>query len=229
MEHRQLQQNAGAYMPKPLPVAKIADIQLPNRGVERILRAARQLFVREGGASFSARGVAKEAGVSLGAVQHFFRTTDELLTATMEHVLADYRREYDRLQEALPFRPEARLMGAIDILVEDVWRQDSRKFFFGLYALSAHNEFAQQLINHVYAHHQRRLATFLAAARPRLTEQQCLDLALQIGAMIDGLMIYTGPGSRAIRPKSRLATLVKSTVLRLIDDPALVESGPSAS
>jgi AcrR family transcriptional regulator len=193
-----------------------------DRGAERILQAARKVFVRNGGSSFSARGVAKEAGVSLGAVQHFFRTKDELLAATLEHVLADFRREYDRLQEALPFSAEARLLGAIEVLIEDVWRQDSRKFFFGFFALSGHNDFAQTLMNEVYAHHQRRFAMYLGAARPQLTEQQCLDLALQITAMIDGLMIYTAPGSRAVTPRSRLAQLVKTTVLRLIGEPAVV-------
>ena len=211
-------------MSQPSRHPKADEFRRPDRGVERILRAARRLFVRDGGALFSARGVAKEAGVSLGAVQHFFRTKDELLAATMENVLADFRREYDRLEQDLPFSAEGRLLGAIDILVEDVWRQDSRRFFFGLFALSAHNAFAQQLVDDVYEHHRRRLATYLGAARPHLSEQQCLDLALQIGAMIDGLMIYTGPGSKAIKPRRRLATMVKSTVLCLIDDPRLSDN-----
>jgi AcrR family transcriptional regulator len=207
----------GTLVPKTSRHSTAGGLSRPDRGVDRILRAARKVFVRDGGASFSARGVAKEAGVSLGAVQHFFRTTDELLAATMEHVLDDFRSEYDRLQNQLPFDAEARLLGAVDILIEDVWRQDSRRFFFDLYALSGHNEFAQKLVNDVYAHHLNRLGGYLGAARPHLSEQQCRDLALQIGAMIDGLMIYTGPGSKAIRPRSRLATLVKTTVLRLIE------------
>jgi AcrR family transcriptional regulator len=187
-----------------------------DRGADRILRAARRVFIDDGGIGFSARGVAKEAGVSLGAVQHFFRTKEELLAATLEHVLSEFRREYDRLQEQLPFSAEARLLAAIDVLLEDLWRQESRKFFFGFYALSGHNEFAQNLMNATFAHHQRRFAMYLQAARPHLTEQQCLDLALQITAMIDGLMIYTAPGSKAITPRARLRELVRDTVLRLI-------------
>jgi AcrR family transcriptional regulator len=187
-----------------------------DRGADRILRAARRVFVDTGGVGFSARGVAKEAGVSLGAVQHFFRTKDELLAATLEHVLSEFRREYDRLHEQLPFSAEARLLAAIDVLVEDLWQQESRKFFFGFYALSGHNEFAQNLMNTTFAHHQRRFAMYLQAARPHLTEQQCLDLSLQITAMIDGLMIYTAPGSKAITPRARLTELVRDTVLRLI-------------
>ena len=187
-----------------------------DRGSDRILRAARRVFVENGGIGFSARGVAKQAGISLGAVQHFFRTKDELLAATLEHVLAEYRREYDRLEETLPFSGEARLLGAVDVLVEDLWRQESRKFFFGFYALSGHNEFAQKLLNDTFAHHQRRFSMYLAAARPHLSEQRCLDLALQIISMIDGLMIYTAPGSKTVTPRSRLGGLVRESVLQLI-------------
>jgi AcrR family transcriptional regulator len=174
--------------------------------------------VRNGGASFSARGVAKEAGISLGAVQHFFRTKDDLLAATLEHVLNDFRRAYDRLEDKFPFSAQARLLAAVDVLIDDIWSQDSRRFFFGFYALSGHSEFAQTLLNGVYAHHQRRFAAYLGAAGPHLDEQQCLDLSLQITAMIDGLMIYTGPGSRAITPRSRLGDVVKSTILYLVAD-----------
>ena len=190
-----------------------------ERGAQRILRAARRLFVRNGGAGFSARGVAKEAGLSLGAVQHFFPSKEALLAATLEHVLAEFRRAYERLQEELPFNAEARLLGVIDLLVADVWRQDSRKFFLGLHALSCHNRFAERLLNAMCEHHQRRLAGFIGAARPHLTEQQCLDLALQLCAMLDGLMIYTGPRSHTITPHARLAGVIKRSALRLLAPP----------
>lgn len=205
----------GTRMAK-IPRRKATAAPACNRGADRILRAARRVFVEHGGAGFSARGVAKQAGMSLGAIQHFFRTKDELLAATLEHVLGEFRREYDRLQQTLPFSAEARLLGAVDMLVEDLWRQESRKFFFGFYALSTHNEFAQKLMNETFAHHQRRFATYLAAARPQLSEQRCLDLALQITSMIDGLMIYTAPGTKAISPRARLTELVRDSVMQLI-------------
>jgi TetR/AcrR family transcriptional regulator len=199
--------------PRPRPAAAA-------RGAERILRGARRLFVRAGGAAFSARGVAKEAGVSLGAVQHFFRTKDALLAAMLEHVLGEFRREYDRLQQELPFNAEARLLGVIDLLVADVWREDSRKFFFGLFALSCHNKFAGRLVRDTYRHHQRRLAGFIGAARPHLSEKQCLETALLVGTMIDGLMVYTGPARKPVASRERLARIVRASVLELIDPAA---------
>lgn len=190
-----------------------------SEGALRILRAAIRLFVREGGAAFTTRGVAKEAAASLGAVQHFFPTKDQLLAAMLEQVLSDYSRMYEKVAAALPFNGEARLLGVIDSLVDDAWRPDSRRFFFNLYALSCHNAFAAKLVNDVYVHHRRRLAAYIGAARPNLSEEGCFDLALQISALLDGLMIFTAPGAKAVSRRERLAEMVKDTVLKLLAEP----------
>lgn len=186
----------------------------------RILRAAIRLFIREGSAEFTTRGVAKEAGVSLGALQHFFRTKDELLAAMLAQVLADYGRMYDKLAEELPFDAEARLLGVIDYLVTDTWRPDTRRFFLNLYALSCHNAFAAKLLNEVYAHHRRRLATYIGAARPNLSDEECFDLALQITALVEGLMIYTAPGAKSVTRREKLNEMVRKTMLKLLETPA---------
>ena len=185
-------------------------------GAMRILHAAIRLFIKVGGAGFTTRGVAKEAGLSLGAVQHFFRTKEELLAAMLQQFLSDYGRAYDRLAAELPFNGEARLMGALDYLIADAWRPDARRFFFNLYALSCHNTYVARLFNDVYAHHRRRIAGFIGAARPNLTEQQCYDVALQVAALLEGLMVYTAPGAESARLREPLTELIKGSVRRLI-------------
>ena len=188
-------------------------------GALRVLRAAIRLFIKAGGAGFTTRGVAKEADLSLGAVQHFFRTKDQLMAAMLEQFLSDYGQAYDRLAAELPFNGEARLMGALDSLVADTWRPDARRFFFNLYALSCHNPFVARLFNEMYAHHRRRIAGFIGAARPKLTEQQCYDFALEVAALLEGLMVYTAPGANAIKSRGHLTELVKDSVRRLISPP----------
>jgi AcrR family transcriptional regulator len=191
-----------------------------GEGAIRILRAAIRLFIREGGAAFTARGVAKEAGGSLGAVQHFYPTKDLLLAAMLEQVLAGYADNYEKVSAQLPFNGEARLLAAIEFLVADAWKPDTRRFFFNLYALSCNNAFAARRMNEVFAHHRRRIAGYIGAARPHLSEQECFDLALQIAALLEGLLIYTAPGAKSVHPRERLAAMVKETVLRLISAPS---------
>jgi AcrR family transcriptional regulator len=182
----------------------------------RILSAARDLFIREGWAAFSTRRVATEAGVSLGSLQHFFPSRERLLAGMLEQITSDYGRMYAEVDAALPLKGKERLLAAIDLLVADVWRPDTRKLFMNLYALSCYNGFAAKLMNEVYAHHRRRIATYIGAARSSLSEQECLDLGLQVAALIDGLMIYTAPDARSVSPRGHLAEMVKATVLRLI-------------
>jgi AcrR family transcriptional regulator len=187
-----------------------------SAGRQRILQAAVRSFIRDGGGAFSARGVAKEARMSLGAVQHFFPAKEQLIAATLEHVIADYRRAYERLEAELPYNGEARLLAIVDYLVASAWKQDSRKFFFNLYALSCHNDFAADLLNDTYAHHRRRLAAFIGAARPQLSEQECFDLALQLSALTEGLMLYTAPQARSMTPRQQIADMTRETVLRML-------------
>lgn len=193
-----------------------ASSNVSERG-DRILAAAISLFVRDGVAAFTARGVAKEAGVSLGSVQYIFPTKDLLLAAMLERVLADYDEMYGRIAASLPFNGEERLLGVIEFLVADIWRADSRKFFFNFYALSCHNSFAASLLIDTFSHHRRRIAAYIGAARPNFSEEECFNVALQISALIEGLMIYTAPGSKSVTKREHLTQLVKQTLLRLID------------
>jgi len=187
------------------------------RGKE-ILRAAFALFVREGGSGFSTRGVAQEAGISLGAVQYTFPTKESLLEGMLEHVLAQYEIDYRRVTDALPFNGEARLLGVVDHLVEDIWRTDTRKFFFNFWALACHNEVAGRLLDATYEHHRKRIAAYVGAARPALSERACLELGLQIAALLDGFMLYTGPGSKLVT-RSELSKMARGAVLRLLETP----------
>src|SRR5437764_527458 len=53
-----------------------------NSSSLRIAKAAKRVFLRAGDAGFSMRNVAKEAGMSMGAVQHFYPTRDGLMLFT---------------------------------------------------------------------------------------------------------------------------------------------------
>jgi AcrR family transcriptional regulator len=182
----------------------------------KILRAARALFIREGGSQFSARGVAKEAGISLGAVQYIFPTKDLLLAGMLQYVLEEYEAVYRRVTIDLPFNGEARLLGVVDHLIADLWRDQTRRFFFNFWALGCHNRFAAKLLDATYAHHRRRIAAYIGAARPALSEQFCLELALQVSALLDGFMIYTSPTSPLIK-RQHIAQMARTAVLTLLD------------
>jgi AcrR family transcriptional regulator len=186
-----------------------------ERGV-RILRAAVNRFTRDGAAAFTARGVAKEAGVSLGSVQHIFPSKQKLLKAMLEFKLIEYEAVFQQFMFDLPLDSETRLITMIRCLVEDTMQPNTRKFFFNLYALSCHDDLAARLLRDIYGRHQRRIASVIAAARPNLSAGQCLDFALHIISLIDGLMVHTGPRSKIIGRRDTLPGKVKDVVLLML-------------
>jgi len=191
-----------------------------------ILRAAKQVFVQEGYAGLSIRAVAKAARASMGAVQNFFPTKRELIAALFEYVVNEYEQGYQRLFARLPINGEARLLAVLDYLVDDLWRAETRHFFFGLWALGVNHPPARHLIREMYLHHRRGLAALVSGARPGLSEARCQQLALVLAALIEGLMLFTGPGSGQGITRASLRTLVRTTALEVI---APAPAGPTVA
>jgi AcrR family transcriptional regulator len=187
-----------------------------NSSSLKIVKAAKRVFLRGTDSGFSMRNVAKEAGMSMGAVQHFFPTRDELMAAMLEYVVNEYEAAYERVFSELPFNGEARLLGVIDYLALDIARPQTRQFFFALWALSCHSPFAAALVEKMYSHHRRNLAAFVGAARPALSEEKCLEAAVQIAALIDGLMLFTAPGAKHFGSRTAVTRTVRAAVEKLL-------------
>jgi AcrR family transcriptional regulator len=187
-----------------------------NSGSLKIVKAAKQVFLRETDSGFSIRNVAREAGLSMGAVQHFYPTRDKLMVAMLEFVVNEYEAAYDRVFSELPFNGEARLLGVVEYLALDITRAETRQFFFALYALGCRNESVAALIEEMYSHHRRHLAALIGAARPSFSEEKCFEIAMHVAALVDGLMIFTAPGTRHFASRAALGKSVKASVAKLL-------------
>ena len=159
---------------------------------------------------------ARAAGAG-GALLIVRMLEESLLAGMLEDIIATYGRQFTELEARLPQSGQERLLATVEFLVDDIWRPESRRFFMNLFAASCHSVSAGRLLNDVYAHHRRRIAGYVAAARPGLTERECLDRGLLLAGLIDGLMIYTAPDARAVSSRAQLAELDRGAVLRLID------------
>jgi AcrR family transcriptional regulator len=203
---------------------------LNNKQSRRILDAAREVFVRQGHAVFSARRVAKAAKLSLGSVQHVFPTTDELVTAMLEHVNDGYEAAYRDMADRLPFSAEERLKAVIEYLLGDICRADVRKFWFGFWALSCHNAYGEELLREAYRWQTNHVAGFLGAARPELSDTDCLRLSIHISALIEGMMLFTGMAENPLTLHSPLIRGLRERIWSMIDaDSALARAKPTPS
>jgi AcrR family transcriptional regulator len=182
----------------------------------RILNAAKIVFLRDGGAKFSARRVAKEAKVGLSTVQYFFPTTDELQIAMLQHVDRIHEEIYRNMGTKLPFGGVARLHAVLDYLINDLFESETRRFYFGFWSLSCYNKRAERFLVESYTNHRNTLAVFIGAARPTLSEARCRDLATHIAALIEGLLVYVAPHGKGSPNRKQFVRSVKQTIWTLI-------------
>lgn len=197
------------------------------RQAENILRAARQVFARDGAALFSTRRVAREAKLGLGSVQHVFPTTEALLTAMVESIVNGYHEAYRDRIARLPLNARIRFEGVLDYLLEDVCSESTRKIFFGLWAFGSHSRLIAKLLDLGYVAQLESIAGFIAAVRADLSDDDCRMLAATVIVMLDGSMIFTAPDSRVIPRREFLAHL-KQAILDLVDRAPEGCAGPAA-
>lgn len=90
---------------------------------ERVLRSARDLFLRDGVGGASLREIARAARTSIGMVYYYFPTKDELLLAIVEDVYEAFLADVTGALDAeLPF--DERLRGMyrrVGAMTEDEW------------------------------------------------------------------------------------------------------------
>lgn len=77
-----------------------ADQPLGEQRRLEVMTVAEELVAVHGFDALRLRDVAKRAGVSIGLIQHYFGTRDELLLETMRHASARRAREWSELADA---------------------------------------------------------------------------------------------------------------------------------
>jgi AcrR family transcriptional regulator len=108
----------------------------------QIAEALMRLASRGGLEAVSLRDVAAEAGVSMGAVQHYFKTKDQMLAYTMDHVNNRAAQRIRKRIESETGKPRARvalrvLMLEMLALSDDSSREYLTHIAFFMRALSA--------------------------------------------------------------------------------------------
>ena len=94
----------------------------------QLAQAVWRIVVREGVAGASVRAVAREAGLSMGSVRHFFASQDRLLLFAVEELVEQARR---RIEEGTPARisllAAGRPLAAVAALLEEVLPLDAER------------------------------------------------------------------------------------------------------
>lgn len=153
---------------------------------KQLVEAAIATIHVHGFANATVARIAAQAGISAGMVHHYFKDKDELLFATMRHLLAELRSDaVARLSRTED--PCLRIRAIIDACFGD--SQFNEQVFSAWLALYGNARHSPRLMNILSLYHRRLRSSLLHDLRRLVAEPDALRLSDGIAAMIDGLWL----------------------------------------
>lgn len=159
-----------------------------------ILETATRVLINEGHAALTLSRVAREVGIRLSTVQHYFESREALLSALLDYRIGRYGESFERVKAEAEGNPEELARGMIAFLLLDNTNSETCRFFTQLWALGFQSEDVRLQLFHLYDAHRRELAEIVANVRPDLKPVECMQRAAMISSMIEGSLLHIGAG-----------------------------------
>lgn len=166
---------------------------------KQLIEAAIAVIHEQGFASATVARIAGRAGMSAGLVHHYFKDKDELLFATMRHLLAELRADAV-FRLARSSGPDERLHAIIDACFSE--QQFDEQVFSAWLALYGNARHSARLRNILSLYHRRLKSSLMHELRRLLPEGTALRVAEGIGAMIDGLWLRYALSGKPDHPET---------------------------
>lgn len=177
---------------------KHKESETTHKGFERaqeILDAAQAIFASEGYANLSLRAVAARAGVTLGSLQHYYKTKDALMEAMLLSSFERYQAEIDRLIAAMPDAPRlAQFRRAMQFFIGTTCSPLTHGMLFELAALATRHAVAAQVMDRMYARARRTIRRLIEPLVPGGSKEEIDRRAALILAQLNGLSTQIGGG-----------------------------------
>ena len=149
---------------------------------EQVVEAAFRVIARDGLSGTSMRAVAREAGCTIGLINHWFESRDDLVEATFDRAI---EMELERAL-AVTSDPASYIEAASQFLPIDDRRRDDAKIWIAFYAMvvcgSKHEDKRGARCNAV----RKVMVEGLIEFRPLAT---CHDIVDRIFVLVDGIAI----------------------------------------
>lgn len=184
--------------------------------VNKILDAARTLFVTEGYAGLRLRRVAEMAEISLGNLTYYFGSKADLFESMIDHVLGEYARRNDELSQQFADDPLERANSYFGFLFADCRNTETQQFFYQFWATAAHDPFVAAARERVYANFHEQLLDVCSQLNPGLTKTELAARAYLLMALVEGLHVILGNTRRPDPVLDELESEFRKQVFNLI-------------
>ena len=181
-----------------------------------ILNAAREVFVEEGYARFTMRKVARAAGISIGNLNYYYRTKDDLLRDLLDYITNTYLEEFDRRREYAGAEPEKQLAAVLEFWIQDLTTPETTAFFPEVWAMANHDAYVAELVHVTYTRAREAIVELIPAINPALSNKQVDELAVYICAAMEGLTVFAGYEKPWAKQMPALKGLTVSNFLDLV-------------
>ena len=184
-----------------------------------IIDAALQILAFEGNSSFTMRNVADKAGVTLGAVQYYFKNKGDLLLA-----LTDYKLQLDfiateKARHKSNLLPEEEFVAVINLLLRDNKKPLIYGLDFQLFALACSDKTAEKCVNKFYRTIRQWIEGVIQTLNPIISVSECSRRAVVILSMLEGLMQVLYRDKRNKPDFSAIEDMVREQTLQIAKAP----------
>ncbi|GAB3629729.1 TetR family transcriptional regulator [Pandoraea terrae] len=162
--------------------------------VPQIIEVSLDVLASEGYAGYTVTRVAKDSGIRLSTLQHYFPNREELLRATMREVVNRYFARYRKTIENKALTPEARLDAVVDDFIVEFSKPGLAAFLLQFWALTEREKFASDLLAELQKQFCHLNASLIAEINPGLSPEDCYLRATLIAAHGEGLIVLIRRG-----------------------------------
>jgi AcrR family transcriptional regulator len=187
--------------------------------VNAILSAAIRILALEGYTRFTLRNIASRVGLRLAALQHYFPSKREMLKAAIQGAIERWDEPTSRLMRATRSDSRSRLRSVIKLHLGSCVDELTGGFFVALWALTAHDHDALELLKETYRIACERFAILISEVNPTLSAAEASLRAIQVLTLLEGATITAGPrkqdGPSAAALEKRLVETALSIATRV--------------
>lgn len=212
MQQRAVKQGIPDHFEAAKPDMQSATQRKRELRIREIIDAARQVFQDDGYAGFATRRVADRVGITLGNLQYYFRTKEELLRTALLAYVSQVIEDYTTIANRPGIGAGQRCTALINRIFQNINETDLPKFMVEIEAFSSHEPYAAELLNDMQAQFRGIFAKLLSELHPALTSEACLLRAAVIVAQMEGMTMFASHGDYPGRDYVEFVRLAKRTV-----------------
>lgn len=184
--------------------------------IKEILDAAESTLIDSGYHNFSMRKVSKQAGISVGNLQYYYATKEQLLAELINRILAKYLFDIEQMRQ--DGSPIVQFKNVISLLIRDLNSAYTTKLFPELWSLANHNESVNVMIDDMYEKYRAKLSMLIMDINNKLTPLQVKKLSTFILSSIEGQFIFIGYGKKMIDETDNIVKMATKSFLWLINE-----------